>query len=121
MPPDKRSCKWCGVRLIFPVDATGKKLPPVNYHPDPVGTVGVVHEVTGTYRGRFLAAADSLGALEHRHALHHCEGMERQRQRGQWSAAVAARHGDQRRRRGKRRGPDVSGVRVAPPTLPGMP
>jgi len=121
MPSGPHPCKYCGTRLIFPLSAEGKKLPPVDAGPDPVGTVGLVHEVTGTWRGRWLRPGEPLAATEHRHALHHCEGMERQRQRGQWTAAVADFHRSQRRKRGKRPPPEVTGVRVPPPTLPGMP
>ena len=115
-----KPCRYCGARLLWSLSLHGKPLPPVEHAPDPAGTVGVVHEATGTHRGRFLAAADVLAPAEHRHAVHHCEGLERQRQRGNWAAAVAGLHRDQRNRRGKRRGPEVTGVRVPPPTLPGM-
>jgi hypothetical protein len=76
---DYRECQWCHVRLIFALDAHDKKLPAVEYGEDPLGTVAVTHEITGEWRGRFIARGDPLSPAEALHAVHHCEGMERQR------------------------------------------
>jgi hypothetical protein len=75
---DHRACKWCGVRIIWARTPDGKKLPPVEYGPDPIGTVAVTHKMSGAYTGRFLAKDEQPVPPETRHAVHHCEGMERQ-------------------------------------------
>lgn len=108
---DLRTCKYCGTRIIFPRTPEGKKMPPVNYGEDPIGTVAVHHKETGEYTGRFLAALEVPDAPEKRHALHWCGGLERQRQRGQWASAHAAHAREGRRRRAAPTPPDV---------LPGM-
>ena len=115
-----QECKYCHIRIIFPRNAEGKKLPPVNYGPDPQGTVAVQHTVAGGWLGRFLASLEYPNAPEKRHALHWCAGMERQRQRGNWTSAMADQAKAQRNRRGKRPGPQVTGIVKLPETLPGM-
>lgn len=77
---DYRQCA-CGARLIFPRTANGKKLPPVDYQPDPIGTVAVQHAATGAWLGRFLAKDEDPVIPEKRYALHWCEHSERRRQR----------------------------------------
>ena len=108
---DLRTCRYCGTRILFPVTPEGKKMPPVNYGEDPVGTVAVHHKETGEYVGRFLAALEYPDAPEKRHALHWCDGLERQRQRGRWTS-VQSQHARERRRR--RTAP------AQPELLPGM-
>ena len=51
---DYAECGTCHTRLVWPVDAHGVKLPPVNWGPDPAGTVAVQHTATGTWLGRVI-------------------------------------------------------------------
>jgi hypothetical protein len=69
---DHRTCKWCRARIIFARTAEGKKLPPVNYYPDPVGTMAIHHDPTEGWVGRFLAKAADPVIPEKRHAQHWC-------------------------------------------------
>lgn len=78
---DHRTCKYCGTRLIFARTPDGKKLPAVEYGEDPLGTVAVQHTATGAWIGRFLAKDEQPIVPEKRHAVHHCDGLERRRQR----------------------------------------
>ena len=108
---DLRTCRYCGTRIIFPVTAGGKKMPPVNYGEDPVGTVAILHTAAGAYTGRFLASLEVPNTLEKRHALHWCDGLERQRQRGRWTSVQSQHARERRRRRAAPAQPDM---------LPGM-
>jgi hypothetical protein len=110
MQTDYRECQFCHVRIIFPLDAHGKKLPPVEYGEDPLGTVAVRHEATGEWRGRFLAKDEQIDPPDTRHALHHCKGSEHRRQRARWTSGQYGHNAAKRRR-----------TRPAQPTLgPGM-
>ena len=51
---DYAQCGTCHTRLVWPVDAHGVKLAPVNWGPDPAGTVAVQHTATGTWLGRVI-------------------------------------------------------------------
>jgi hypothetical protein len=99
------ACQHCDARLIFPRTADGGRLPAVELPPglaaDPLGTMAVA-QLAGEWVGRFLAAGEEPQPPYVRRAVHHCEGMERQRRRGKWTSAVNARSADQRRRRGAR-------------------
>lgn len=81
MATDRTTCKYCGTRIIFPRTAEDKKMPPVNYGEDPIGTVAVQHTNTGAWVGRWLAKDQHPNVPEKRHALHWCDGLERQRRR----------------------------------------
>ena len=52
-------------------------MPPVEFGPDPIGTVAVEHKASGAYIGRFLAKDEQPIPPETRHAVHHCDGSER--------------------------------------------
>jgi hypothetical protein len=67
------ACPDCTVRIIWPVDAKGRHLPPVNWGPDPAGQMAIQHEVTGTWRGRFLGRGEDPIVPEKRFRLHKCE------------------------------------------------
>ena len=56
---DYAECHACHTRLVWPVDAHGKRLPPVNWGPDPAGTVAVQHTATGAWLGRILGQGDT--------------------------------------------------------------
>ena len=90
MATDLRTCN-CGTRIIFPRTPEGKKLPPVNYTPDPAGTMAARHDVTGTWTGRFLAKDEQPIIPEKRYALHWCEHMERRRQHRRGRTLTPAR------------------------------
>ena len=74
---DHTVCEYCETRLLYPRLATGKAMPPVDYGPDPIGTIAVKHTAAGAYVGRYLAKNEQPIPPETRHALHHCEGSER--------------------------------------------
>lgn len=88
------------------------------YGPDPAGPVAVTRERTGTWGGRWLAAGEDALPTEKR-SVHECDGTRHHAQRGNWAATLARQRADQRRGRGRRPGPPITGARVPPP-LPGM-
>ena len=51
---DYAACGTCHTRIIWPVTARQEKLPPVNFGPDPAGTVAVQHTANGTWLGRII-------------------------------------------------------------------
>lgn len=115
-----RACETCGTRILLLRD-----LPPLNYFPDPAGTVAV--SFANPRAARFLAKDEEPGPLEHRHSVHECGDVaapedhlaqRQEQQRAQWKAAVAGLHRDQRNRRGHRPPPEITGVVVQPPELP---
>jgi hypothetical protein len=75
-------CQHCGTRLIFPVTADGKPLPPVELPPgmapDPQGTMAVA-QLGGIWEGKWLAHGEESGPPWVRRAVHHCAGRERER------------------------------------------
>ncbi len=77
-----RQCSDCHTRIIFAVRADGSgRLPPVNFGPDPLGTIAAHQDaVTLEWVGRFLAAGEQPSPPDKRYAVHHCEGRERRRQ-----------------------------------------
>ena len=106
------TCKYCRAPILKPITAEGKKLPAIGAEPDPQGTVAAYKAVAGPWVGRFLKkAADAPADGEERYAVHHCDGLERQRQRGRWTS-VQSQHARERRRR--RAAPNPADV------LPGM-
>ena len=64
---DRTDCA-CGTRVIL-----AKSVPPLNYHPDPAGTVAAEHTVSGAWRARFLATGEQPVIPEKRYAIHRCE------------------------------------------------
>ena len=57
---DYHECAACHQRIIWPVDEHGKALPPVNWASasDPLGTVAIWHEASGTWRARIIGQGD---------------------------------------------------------------
>jgi hypothetical protein len=110
-------CGHCGTRLIL-----AKGLPPLNAVCDPAGSVAARQEASGAWRARFLAKGEEPDAsmTEHRYSVHTCTGSEHKAQRDQVKAAIADLHKAQRNRRGKRPGPQITGIVVQPPQLPGI-
>jgi hypothetical protein len=51
---DYAACQTCRARVIWPIDKHGVKLAPVNWGPDPAGTVAVQHLATGAWLGRVI-------------------------------------------------------------------
>lgn len=95
-------CESCGTELVFARTRGGKNMP-LNRVPDDTGNVAAYQDELGIWHARVLGKnADPLG-YEKRMMPHFatCTAPEahRRRQRGQWTAAVAARNADQRRRR----------------------
>jgi hypothetical protein len=113
------TCAWgdCGVRVIL-----AKGVPALNALPDPLGTVAARKAVSGAYVARFLARDEEPDAslTEHRYSLHDCEGTRHAAQRAQWKNALADQARAGRNRRGTRPAPQITGVVVQPPTLPGL-
>lgn len=87
---DHRTCKYCGTRLIFARTAEGKKLPAVEYGDNPQGTVAIAH-LPSAWIGRFLAKDEQPIVPEKRHAVHHCEGLERRHQHRRGRTLTRAR------------------------------
>lgn len=56
-------CPGCHVRLLII-----RGVPPLNWAPDPLGTVAV--SIPDPRRGRFLGRDEQPGPLEHRYGLH---------------------------------------------------
>ncbi|MCW2898843.1 MAG: hypothetical protein JWO67_1108 [Streptosporangiaceae bacterium] len=65
---DFRACKTCGVRLIVPVSG-----PPLDYYPDPYGTVAARHLATGAWTARRLQQQEQPVPPEKRYAVHQCD------------------------------------------------
>lgn len=95
---DFTTCDDCTVRVIYPRLETGKKMPPVDYGPDPIGTVAIHHKASGAYTGRWLAKDEQPGPHETRHAVHHCEGSERRRTHRRGRSANQRPEGGRKRR-----------------------
>jgi hypothetical protein len=109
-------CAHCGVRLIL-----AKGVPALNAFPDPLGTVAAFQDARLIWHGRFLAAAGPEPAPpEKRYSVHECEGTRHAAQRAQWKNALADQARAGRNRRGTRPAPQITGVVVQPPTLPGL-
>lgn len=51
---DYHQCPNCHRRIIWPIDMKGGRLPPVNWTPDPYGTVAVQHTATGGWLARVI-------------------------------------------------------------------
>jgi hypothetical protein len=68
---DYRECGTCHARLIVP--ASG---PPLNYWPDPYGTVAARHLATGGWATRRLQQQEQPIPPEKRYSVHHCEGSD---------------------------------------------
>jgi hypothetical protein len=66
---DYTECGTCHVRIIL-----AHKIPPLNYRPDPAGTVAAFRAATGAWRARFLARGEDPDAaqLEKRYSVHTC-------------------------------------------------
>lgn len=103
----------CGARLLIVA-----RIPPLNYMPDPAGKVAV--SIDDPRRGRFLAEGEQPGPLEHAYSVHDCEGTRHKAQRDQVRRAQADVAKAQRNRRGTRPGPQITGIVVQPPQLPGI-
>jgi hypothetical protein len=110
----------CGVHLILAKGPPGRRIPPLNALPDPLGTVAAQHLASGAWSGRFLAKDEEPVVPEKRYSVHECEGTRHQAQRDQWKSALAGVHADQRRGRGRRAEKPVTGYVVQPEPLPGM-
>lgn len=68
-PTGYRECGDCHQRLLLVRD-----IPPLNWARDPAGDVAVT--ITDPRQGRFLAAGENAGPLEHRHSVHTCTGTQ---------------------------------------------
>ena len=51
---DYAECHTCHTRLIWALDAHGTRLPPVNWGPDPAGTVAIQHTAALEWLGRVI-------------------------------------------------------------------
>ncbi len=109
------ACAHCQARLIV-----ARGVPALNAGPDPAGSAAAQQTAGGTWLARWLAAGEQPVVPEKRYAVHDCEGTRHKAQRKVWEGAVAGLHRDQRNQRGKRPGPQVTGVVKLPETLPGM-
>lgn len=65
---DRTDCE-CGARVIL---AAG--VPPLDWAPDPAGTVAAKHLATGAWTARPYLPGMVLAPLEKRHAIHQCGG-----------------------------------------------
>ena len=70
---DYHQCPACHTRIVWPVDTTGRKLPPANWGPDPAGTLAIQHTATGTWLGRVLASDERPVFPEKRFSRHQCQ------------------------------------------------
>jgi hypothetical protein len=114
-----RTCKYCRKRIIFPRTAENKGLPPVDFTPDPAGPIAAYQHTPGQWIGRFLAKKEDALPHEKRYHQHWCTGLERQKQRGQWTAANTRLARQRRNGRGRRRpGPDPQPGMFRLPTDP---
>lgn len=69
---DYMECGTCRTRVIYPVDAHGRKLPPVNWAPDPTGEMAVEHTATGTWLGSWPRPGEDVTFPRKRFRLHKC-------------------------------------------------
>jgi hypothetical protein len=115
MKTDYRACEYCKVRIII-----AKGVPPLNWGTDPAGSVAAQRTASGAWIARFLAKNEQPIVPEKRYTVHDCPATQRAKQRADWQAAVAAVHRHQRTRRTRRAEPQITGVIIQPPTLPGI-
>ena len=70
---DFAQCGTCRTRIIWPETATGQRLPPVNWAPDPTGEMAVQHSATGrTWLGRWPERGEDVRFPEKRRRKHQC-------------------------------------------------
>lgn len=69
---DYAECGTCHVRIIYPMTATGGKLPPVNFGPDPGGEMAVQHSANGDWLGRWPKRGEVVVFPEKRFRRHQC-------------------------------------------------
>jgi hypothetical protein len=63
---DRTDCA-CGARVILARD-----VPPLDYAPDPAGTVAARHAASGAWQARWWNPGDVLAVLEKRYRVHEC-------------------------------------------------
>lgn len=66
------ACKHCQARVIFPRAVGGRAFPPLDYAPDPAGTVAARHAASGAWQARWWNPGDVLAVLEKRYRVHEC-------------------------------------------------
>jgi hypothetical protein len=130
------TCRQCRQPVLFVVVSNKEGRPPsrmpVDPAPDPAGNVAVHKDVTGTLVGRVLGNSAPLG-YERVHMPHfptttcqpvHPQVEEARRaaelpegvtQIAAWKKARAAHAATRRTARGRRPGPQVTGIRIPPP------
>jgi len=65
---DRTDCHRCGARVII-----ARGIPPLNWAPDPAGTVAAEHLASGAWRAWWLATGENAAAPAKRYRVHFCE------------------------------------------------